>query len=197
MEYIVEEPGDSVAKIDYRASTMGPKTTLARVEDVWFGPVQIIDEMGKLRKGDHIAVVQRKLFLGKTVLHHGIYTGDLKVIHATGRRSVAVDDILKFIGQSVFVRINYKKQFREPDIVVNFAQSCLQNPSKFGSFNIVKNNCEHFATLCKTGKRVSDQVVELLNSKIKKVLVNLVYQCGESSASSASSASSISSCALL
>lgn len=38
-----------------------------------------------------------------------------------------------------------------PKQVVEYAKEMLKNPRKWGPYNLFSNNCEHFATRCKTG----------------------------------------------
>jgi len=106
-----------------------------------------------MKRGDHIFVKR----LGYT--HHGIDCGDGSVIHYTGElgqkanatiHQTSKDDFLK--GAEEAVR-DYG-QCDSPNIVIERATSRLGEPR----YHLVFNNCEHFATWCKTGKHQSEQV---------------------------------------
>ncbi|MBD1935352.1 MULTISPECIES: lecithin retinol acyltransferase family protein [Cyanophyceae] len=88
--------------------------------------------------------------------HHGIDCGDGTVIHYTGEKLKGTIDctpIAEFItGKTVFVR-EYGK-CDPPDIVIQRAKSKLKEEK----YDLFDNNCEHFATWCKTGKKESEQV---------------------------------------
>ena len=44
------------------------------------------------------------------------------------------------------------------DEIVEKARYYLKNPEEWGEYNLVFNNCEHFATYCATGKKKSGQI---------------------------------------
>ncbi|OMO96260.1 hypothetical protein COLO4_15388 [Corchorus olitorius] len=60
-----------------------------------------------------------------------------------------------------------------PETVVKLA-TALHKENCFGLYNLVDNNCEHFATFCKTGIRSSEQVHSVMNKPIIPILVNLI-----------------------
>jgi len=119
-------------------------------------------------RGDHV-YVQR---LGGLYTHHGIDCGGGEVIHLTAAgpglpsvRSVARDDFAE--GSAILVR-DYAKFFASedaaeraidvsPDAVVARARSRL---GQIG-FDLFFNNCEHFATWCRTGLANSTQIDSL------------------------------------
>ena len=43
-----------------------------------------------------------------------------------------------------------QKQSQSPAIVIERAKRYLQNPERWGEYNLIKNNCETFAVYCKT-----------------------------------------------
>ncbi|XP_024021356.1 lecithin retinol acyltransferase isoform X1 [Morus notabilis] len=62
------------------------------------------------------------------------------------------------------------------DVVINRARNaCIKG---FGKYDLVENNCESFAFYCKTGTRISHQVLAVKN--IAKLVVNgvIIYQVG-------------------
>lgn len=95
--------------------------------------------------------------------HFGIYINDNCIIHYDGKQ----DDILL---RTMCVRETDKKRFLngkesygvkkfkynnyEPDEVIKRARRKIGTKK----FNLILNNCEHFANWCKTGNRKSDQV---------------------------------------
>ncbi|MGI6395389.1 MAG: lecithin retinol acyltransferase family protein [bacterium] len=117
-------------------------------------------------KGDHIRV-SRVIYY-----HHGIYIGNGKVIHYNTHGSgdgllgdarvicTSLDDFLE--GGSCGVR-NYfaseRKSLYSPNSIVRRAKSKLGQEG----YNLIFNNCEHFANWCTTGKRRSEQVEDLFD----------------------------------
>ena len=107
-----------------------------------------------MARGDHIYVVRA---LGYT--HHGIDCGDDTVIHFTGEpgkkvdASVARTSIADFALDSIVHLREYSSR-ADDSVVVSRAES------KLGSreYNLVTNNCEHFANWCCTGRTASQQV---------------------------------------
>jgi hypothetical protein len=90
--------------------------------------------------------------------HHGIDCGDGTVIHyykGGEQPTIARTSFDVFArGNPVFVKpvtVSYV-----PDIVVERAESRLGEQN----YNLLTNNCEHFATWCKTGKNESQQLID-------------------------------------
>lgn len=71
-------------------------------------------------------------------------------------------------GKKTIKRVVYKEgKCLEPEKVAEKAKRLLQNPKQMGEFDVVTNNCEHFATLCKTGEPKSvqtEKLKEMLNA---------------------------------
>jgi Lecithin retinol acyltransferase len=109
-----------------------------------------------MAKGDHIYVHR----LGYT--HHGIDCGYGTVIHYTGevgqKTSAAVrhSSIREFAAGG---KVHIKQYGRCHDIqyTLVMAKSRLYE----NSYNLIFNNCEHFATWCKTGNHISEQVKDV------------------------------------
>ncbi|WP_052507139.1 lecithin retinol acyltransferase family protein [Desulfonatronovibrio magnus] len=130
-----------------------------------------------MAKGDHI-FVQRALYS-----HHGIDCGDGTVIHYTGepgqKRNAAVKrtDIHEFTaGGNLMIR--YYSKHDSADKTLERAFSRLGEDS----YNLFFNNCEHFATWCKTGKKNSEQVVRAADAVVD--IFEQTYISSESSSSS-------------
>jgi hypothetical protein len=106
-----------------------------------------------MARGDHIKVKD----FGYS--HHGVDCGDGTVIHFAGHasqkrnpeiRRVTFDDFAR--GRRVFVvKHTYPLQ---PEEVIWRAESLIGTRD----YDLLFNNCEHFAAWCVTGRRVSRQV---------------------------------------
>lgn len=101
--------------------------------------------------------------------HHGIYIGDGKVIHFAARGGDFSTDIKirkttleKFLdgGELEFRDFDAvdNDQRYSNDMVVKRAMRVLKSQN-FGSYNLLTNNCEHFANYCVFGKKFSEQVL--------------------------------------
>src|SRR5919202_4256550 len=105
-----------------------------------------------MQPGDHIYIQ----CVGYT--HHGIYCGDGIAIHYTGEKlkgiisQTSVEDFAS--GKKISVQ-NYGS-CDSPDIVIARAESKLGE----SEYSLFDNNCEHFATWCKTGRKRSEQVTQ-------------------------------------
>lgn len=131
-------------------------------------------EYRSLRPGDQLAVQGERE--GIDYYHHGIFiSAEEGLIDFDGpnKREATVRsvDLLKFTnhGRRRLVRITYPKgQCLPPEVVVDNAKKLLKNPHRWGAFDIITNNCEHFATKCKTGIAISNQVT----MKIRECILN-------------------------
>lgn len=110
-----------------------------------------------LRPGDQLAVQGHKE--GIVYYHHGIFISHEEGIIEFGGANkddaiVRKIDLLPFTeyGKRELIRIKYPKdKCLPPTQVVGEAKEMLKNPRKWGCYNLLLNNCEHFATRCKTG----------------------------------------------
>lgn len=124
-----------------------------------------------LKPGDHIAVQTRKYLVKYT--HHAIFISHKEgVIEFDGEdknnATIRSRDFFKFKEGTTDVTIMKYPRPLPSEHVVKTAKRFLENPGEFGSYDILTNNCEHFATYCKIGFKVSIQVTE----KIKECLEN-------------------------
>lgn len=106
-----------------------------------------------MTRGDHIFVHR----LGYT--HHGIDAGDGTVIHYTGEVGQKVDARIRQTPIEAFARgtqvhVRHYASCNTPDATVDLARSRLGE----AIYHLAFNNCEHFATSCKTGLPSSEQV---------------------------------------
>lgn len=132
-------------------------------------PVSSCDD---LEPGDHV------IFCGTVYDHHGILLSkdgeSLEIIEATNTFSGFITGILKGFWGKANIWITKKKFDFEKKIVcvveykyrytktktIQRALDLYSNIKKTGnySYNLLGNNCEHFATLCATGIKFSVQV---------------------------------------
>lgn len=134
--------------------------------------LQEVAEISCLERGDHLAVKDKTLF--KTYYHHGICLGkerDFKVADFGSDRKFIVRqiDLLLFKGNRRLFKYMYPPDTcREPAAVACVAEEVVQNPNIWGSYNLLTNNCEHFATRCKVGTAYSIQVAKI--NKLEKAM---------------------------
>ncbi|KAH3736736.1 hypothetical protein DPMN_043309 [Dreissena polymorpha] len=83
-------------------------------------------------------------------------------------------------GQRRLFRIQYPPgHCLPPETVAKNAEDLVANPTKWGNYDLLTNNCEHFASKCKTGKAESNQVNSKINDAIQNPALLLVYAvCG-------------------
>ncbi len=111
-----------------------------------------------MARGDQIYCDREFLNLQGVYEHHGIDCGDGTVIHyRKGSETIEQTSMGIFSGgNKIYVR-SYPTSFT-PEVVLRRATSRLGEQE----YNLLFNNCEHFATWCKTGVSESKQVRELL-----------------------------------
>ena len=109
--------------------------------------------------GDHIRVKRRFYW------HHGIDCGEGRVIHYTGEPFHYGQGIVERTDLETFARggtvevVSYQ-HCALPETVVRRAESRLNE----SSYDLLDNNCEHFARWCKTGWHESKQVRRALRT---------------------------------
>jgi len=121
------------------------------------GPEPETTPVPGLCRGSHICVDRPG-----GIRHDGIYVGDGRVIHMASRpghnkdkrgASIQLGTLTAFAaGQPVTVRPYVHAD--DPDVIIERAMSRLGD----GDYNLVFNNCQHFARWCVTGEQVSEQV---------------------------------------
>lgn len=111
-----------------------------------------------MARGDQIYVEREFLNLQGVYEHHGIDCGDGTVIHYRKGNEIIERTSMGIFsgGQKIYLR-NYPSSFI-PDVVIRRATSRLGEQK----YNLLFNNCEHFATWCKTGVSESKQVRDIL-----------------------------------
>jgi 1-acyl-sn-glycerol-3-phosphate acyltransferase len=106
-----------------------------------------------MARGDHVFVER----LGYT--HHGIDTGDKTVIHYAGEvgqkaNATVCETPLEGFTKGSPLLIRPYAACDSPEVIVDRAKSRLGE----ASHNLAFDDCEHFATWCKTGRHQSEQV---------------------------------------
>lgn len=112
-----------------------------------------------MARGDQIYVFQKFLNFEGVYQHHGIDCGDGSVIHYRKKtETIERNSLATFaLGETKI----YVKQYSVcliPDVVIRRAESRLGERQ----YNLIFNNCEHFANWCKTGKSESQQVKDFI-----------------------------------
>lgn len=125
-------------------------------------------------KGDHLYV--ERALLGVPVkaaayTHHGIDLGDGRVVHFDGEPTRVKDACIKIstledfrIGAKVRIRRHKKPKYSREEIA---RRALFSVGTK--NYNLIFNNCEHFATWCVTGESSSKQV-ESVGRKVLKFI---------------------------
>lgn len=129
---------------------------------------EIVTDHSLLRPGDQLAV--QGYYKGIEYYHHGIFISNEEGVVEFGgndKKSATVKlvELLKFTnyGKRQLVRIAYPNYMcLPPDVVVENAKKLLKSPQTWGSFNVMLNNCEHFATYCKTCIAQSKQAGKII-----------------------------------
>jgi hypothetical protein len=104
--------------------------------------------------------------------HYGIYAGDNKVIHFApvngdfgAQAAVRETSLARFAKGNKVSACHFSSEsghIYSPDETVCRARSQIGQ----GGYNLVFNNCEHFARWCKTGSRESRQVSNVMKQLI-------------------------------
>jgi len=113
-----------------------------------------------MAKGDQIYVFRPYLEIQGLYEHHGIDCGDGTVIHyRKTNETISQTPLFTFShGLKIYIREYVKGFCFIPDTVIKRAKSRLGEQQ----YNLLFNNCEHFATWCKTGISDSKQIRDFL-----------------------------------
>ncbi len=114
-----------------------------------------------MARGDQVYSIREFLNIQGVYEHHGIDCGDGTVIHYSkvGEATVTRSSLAEF----TFGKPLYMKHYTVcyiPDVVVRRAESRLGEQQ----YNLMLNNCEHFAMWCKVGRSESAQVENVVPS---------------------------------
>lgn len=113
-----------------------------------------------MAKGDQVYVYRELLNVQGVYEHHGIDCGDGSIIHyRKPSETIEQTSIETFTRGNPTYIVEYPYGFCFiPDIVIQRAESRLGEQQ----YNLLFNNCEHFATWCKTGISNSKQIREFI-----------------------------------
>lgn len=113
--------------------------------------------LNTIERGTHLKVT-RGLYT-----HHGIYVGNGQVVHYSGlanglnKGKVELTSLSEFMGEATELKyVKYDTTiptYTQDEICERALKRLNEN-----YYNIILNNCEHFACWCVTGKRESKQV---------------------------------------
>lgn len=111
-----------------------------------------------MARGDQIYAYRHFLNIEGVYQHHGIDCGDGTVIHYRKPSAIIERTSMATLAgsSSIYVK-SYQTSFI-PDVVIRRAESRLGEQK----YNLLFNNCEHFANWCKTGVSYSQQVVDFV-----------------------------------
>ena len=141
-------------------------------------------QLGDLKDGDQIAVrgnvedlsswlLPFTAHTGGSYLHHGIFVKEnLSVIEFHGENKAdarpKIRPILQFCyGHHKLYRVRYKDgECFSVEETMRRAKEAVEKGNVWPVYNLITNNCESFATLLKTGKAVSWQVLESMVTSI-------------------------------
>ena len=99
--------------------------------------------------GDHLQVPRQHGLFN----HHGIDLGDGSVAHYLEGREILRSSLEEFTQGVEPCIINHAQESR-PGVTLRRAMSRIGEQD----YNLLFNNCEHFATWCKTGRHRSSQI---------------------------------------
>jgi len=140
-----------------------------------------------MASGDHVFVHR----LGYT--HHGVDAGDGTVIHYTGEIGQKTDavvrrtDIEKF-AKGCAIHVRQYGVCDETHVTLKRATSRLGE----AKYRLFFNNCEHFATWCKTGQEKSEQVKNTVTSSAGAVAGGSAVAAGLGTVSATGAAAGLS-----
>lgn len=123
-----------------------------------------------MAKGDHIKVRR----MGVLFAHHGIDLGDGTVVHFGEPKD---DPMVRRTGLDQFLGGGKKRVVSYDDgKALPEEKTCELALGQVGSrgYKLAANNCEHFATWCKTGKPKSFQVGRALAGAAAAALIVVV-----------------------
>lgn len=107
-----------------------------------------------MARGDQIYAMRHFLNIDGMYQHHGIDCGDGTVIHYRKPSETIERTSLETFSQGNPIYVKSYPLGYTPDVVVERALSRMGEKK----YNLLFNNCEHFATWCKTGVNESQQI---------------------------------------
>ncbi|MEM8642255.1 MAG: lecithin retinol acyltransferase family protein [Cyanobacteria bacterium P01_G01_bin.54] len=111
-----------------------------------------------MARGDQIYVIRKWHHWDGVYEHHGIDCGDGTVIHYRKPSETIERTSLRVFSQGKRHRRRNRPTPFRPEVIVQRALSRLGEHK----YHLLSNNCEHFATWCRTGQAESYQIRHLL-----------------------------------
>ena len=108
-----------------------------------------------------------------TTYHIAVYLGNNQVAHIRGLANVpseqwkaqqdSISEFLKSRESDEVILNRLIIPFKKPELIREHIRKAIAAKYGEGKYNVVSNNCEHFATLCVTGVKFSSQVENPFN----------------------------------
>lgn len=144
------------------------------MEELGVSSKQITD-VTELKPGDHICYPTSYTIPGYKTYHHSIVKSvidgkTVEIIQFTGKSldkssgkiSKDEEDLSKYASEGSLYRIDYERVCKPASEVVKRAEEKIGDYNlHWHEYNLLFNNCEHFATWCKTGKAFSSQTCQM------------------------------------
>lgn len=140
----------------------------------------------RLKAGDIVYCQRSNFFSADTYQHYGVYIGYKRIIHYVKGNHIldgiiaetSIDEFCK--GDTLYIaeEDTLLSIFQESELVATFfgpRKTVLRAKELIGTkeYDLLENNCEHFAIWCKTGLKKSTQV------SFEGILVKLIRpSCG-------------------
>jgi len=98
--------------------------------------------------------------------HHGIYVGAGQVVHYQGLSSSLRRGPVAKVGLAEFTRGHPVRVHGEAGVAYSGIEVAARACSRLGedAYDVLRNNCEHFCSWCRTGAARSPQVERLLST---------------------------------
>ncbi|WP_294184531.1 lecithin retinol acyltransferase family protein [uncultured Clostridium sp.] len=113
-------------------------------------------------------------FLGYKYNHYGIYIGNNRVIHYCSNTSSAKDARIRETDMTPYFRPeNYFILNVKSNVEFNPGETVRRAKTRLGerSYNLLQNNCEHFALWAKTGNSRSYQLDNLSQEELAQIKI--------------------------
>ena len=124
-----------------------------------------------MARGDQIYVIRPFLNMDGVYQHHGIDCGDGNVIHYRKKKEIIQRTSMTTFTQGRTVYLRTYQTCYISEVVIHRAETRLGEQQ----YNLLFNNCEHFASWCKTGVSRSQQVENFM-PLISQIQVDSLYE---------------------
>lgn len=109
-------------------------------------------------RGTHLGV------RGRYYDHHGVYWGWGQVIHHSGLSSglskgpIEKTSLVNFTGDAEVFVVEHDDALHWREVISKAEEALSQANDSAWAYDVVRQNCEHFANWCVTGTKASPQV---------------------------------------